>query len=229
MYNAGCRVNADIFFVLDMSNSIKRLEFEPVREFMRKFVTGMRIGPNATQIGAIAFGTEARVLFYLSTYSTSNDSVNAIENITFNSALQGTATADGICKLIKHGLTVEHGYRRNSATVFKIAIIMSDGKSNIKSTECGWNIRQAANKLHKLEPQVLVYAIGIGNNNNEDELIMIATDERHYAHITEFSSLPKLQESYADDICRRGKIAWYVTHSFMCEEEPRYSHVCTIQ
>ena len=47
---------------------------------------------------------------------------------------------------------------------------------------------------------------------------MIATDERYYANITDFSSLPEVQELMADDIYRRGSIAWHVTHSFICEE-----------
>ena len=138
MYNdAGCRVNADIFFVLDMSHSISPPDFELVREFMLRFVAGMQIGPNATQIGAIVFGTKAHVLFYLSTYSTTDHLVCAIENIRF---LRLQAQLMASCKLIRHGLTVEHGYGKNSATVLKIAIVMSDGKYNTNSKDCNWNI-----------------------------------------------------------------------------------------
>ena len=204
-YNAGCRVNADIFFVLDMSHSITLEDLELVRTFMLRFVTDMQIGPTATQIGTIVFGTEAHILFYLNTYSSSDDLVNATRNITFDTSLQATSTPDGLCKLIRHGLTEEHGYRRNSATVFKIAIVMSDGKSNVRSSECGWKIVQAARAVHNLNPQVLVYAIGIGDFNDVKELQLIATDESHYAYITEFNSLPEVQEFYEDDICRRGK------------------------
>ena len=190
-----------------MSNSISEEDFEGVRDFMSVFVNETTISPSATQVGAIVYGNEAHVVFNLNTYNSSEDVLNAISKIPFNSMRQGTDTADGLCKLARQGFTAENGSRNSSTTVYRIAILMSDGASNIRSKECDWDTMEAADAIHALIPGVLVYAIGVSDNINENEMRYIATDDSYYTHIQNFKidSLHETQEKIEDDMCWKGK------------------------
>lgn len=190
-----------------MSLSIDGNEFKRMLEFVSEFAKKMTIGPNDTQIGVITYGNVAHVEFNLAAHKTSGALENAIKNITLNNEGQGTNTPDGLCKLMKEFKNGE-GLRSSSATVYRFAIVLSDGLSNWWSKECDdWNTLQAAQAVHAITPPVLVYAIGVSREHiNERELKEIATDETFYTHIDEFNDeLLTAGESIADDICQKGK------------------------
>ena len=202
----GCKVNTDIFFVLDGSGSIGSDNFEQVRKFEERFVKKMVIGPQDNQVGTIVFGSVGRVVFYLNSYDTANDVLNAIQAMPYPGG--GTNIPDGLCKMVNYGFTKEHGARPTSAAVFRIAIVMTDGQSNRQSTECQWNTLQAAEAVHELNPPVLVYVIGVTANINEQELEAIATDRKDVSYLTSFNSaiLQEAQEAHLDEVCDRGII-----------------------
>lgn len=161
------------------------------------------IGPDNTQIGLITFGNTAEVKFDLAKYRNSTALLEAI-NGTQRRKYQGTNTADGLCKLMKE-FTEGNGVRSTSATVYRVAIVLSDGLSNGQSTDCGWNTSAAAKAVRDIIPSVLVYTIGISKTHiNERELMDIASDETHYTHIKDFHDLDTMEENIADDICWKG-------------------------
>lgn len=205
----GCNVKADIFFVLDMSGSINKDSFRGVRDFMTAFVNEITISPSAIQVGAIVYGNKAHVVFNLNTYNNRDDVLNAISNIPYNTSEQGTGTADALCKLAKQGFTAKNGSRNTSATVYRIAIVMSDGHANVDSSdECGgWDVLEAAAAIHALVPEILVYAIGVSNDVNEEEMRAIASDESYYTYIKNFNIdlLHEAQEKIEDDMCWKGR------------------------
>ena len=164
-------------------------------------MSALSIGLDDDRVGTITFGTHAHIEFNLSKYDNKSELITAIQNVRKTGG--GTHTADGLCKL-KQGLAEA----RHSDTVLRIAIVMSDGKSTIydKSNDCHWNTMEAAAGIHKLEPPVLVYAIGVSDSVDEDELNAIATNSDRVVHIDEFDKLNSLTDVYIDDICWRGKI-----------------------
>ena len=203
LYSAGCNVHADIFFVLDMSNSISEDEFNDTRDFVSKFVNGTTIGPNDTQVGVITYGNEAKIHIYLNNYTSSSDLLHAIDTIRYNSRRQGTSTADGLCKLVNELNREGNGARNTSATVYRFAVVVSDGRSNVDSKDCKWDTSEAAKAVHDLTPRVLVYTVGVSNEVNEKELEDIATDESYYAHISDFN-FDGVQEDISEDMCWKG-------------------------
>ena len=91
--------------------------------------------------------------------------------------------------------------------MYRVAIVLTDGKSNKNSWECGWNTLQAAKALHQLTPTILVYVIGITDNVNDTELKAIATSPKFVSHLKYFNgeSLKEAQESHTEEVCRRGE------------------------
>ena len=203
-------MNLDIFFVLDGSDSIGSTDFSQVRQFEHDFVEQLRVGPQDNQVGTIVFSTASEVVFYLNTYDNSNDVLNQILAIPYPGG--STNTADGLCKLVRYGFADGNGARPASGAVFRIAIVMTDGKSNQESSECQWNTLQAAEAVHKLDPPVLVYVIGVTDSVNVNELNAIASshasdpDSKFVTYIDSFDphDIQEVQESHADEVCKRG-------------------------
>lgn len=202
--NAGCKVNTDIFFVLDGSGSIGNSNFEQVRQFEREFVNNLIIGPKDNQVGTIVFSNVGSIAFHLNSYSNRSDVVGAIQIIPYPGG--STNTPDGLCQMVRHGFTEMNGARPTSAAVFRVAIVMTDGKSNEESSECQWNTLQAAEAVHALSPPVLVYVIGVTSNVNQQELEAIATSPDYITRLTSFNKdiLQEVQEEHIDEVCKTG-------------------------
>ena len=191
--------------MLDGSGSITSSNFDHVRTFEFDFVRNMEVGPNDNQIGTIMFSYTAQVVFYLNTYHNQSRMLNAIQNIDYPSG--GTNTPDGLCKLIQYGFTEQNGARPPSASVFRVAVVMTDGRSNQESQECHWNTLQAAEALHKLTPPVLVFVIGVTSSVNQQELEAIASSPKYVTYLESFDSsiLQEAQEEHIYAVCKTGR------------------------
>ena len=200
-------MNTDLFFVLDGSGSIGSSNFDQVRQFEYDFVNKMEIGPNDNQIGTIVFSGEAQMQFSLNTYQSKSDLLSAIQTIAYPGG--STNTPDGLCKLVRYGFIEQNGARPTSAAIFRVAIVMTDGRSNKDSQECGWNTIQAAEAVHNLKPSVLVYAIGVTSSVNDQELQAIASSTSDITYLDSFNEnlLQEAQEDHIDQVCKTGTIA----------------------
>ena len=199
-------MNTDLIFVLDESGSVGYSNFQQVKMFVYDFVNTISVGPNDNQIGVITYNSKARIIFLLNTYQNKSDTLLAIDNTTYESS-GGTNTADGICKLIRYGFNETNGARPTSGAVFRVAVIITDGKSNRESKECKRNTTlEAAEELHEQIPPILVFAIGVTNSVNDEELEAIATSSDYITHISSFSAsfLQETQEAQRYEICTRG-------------------------
>ena len=100
---------------------------------------------------------------------------------------------------------------RKSSTVYRLAILLSDGKSSPYQrrhipNNCSWeNITIAAEKVKGLEPPVFMYTIGV-DYENETELREIATTRESYTHIKNISGLADIRDSLMYEICWKGKL-----------------------
>ena len=203
--NAGCRVNSDIFFLLDGSGSIDHDSAQNMRSFVKMFVNSLAIGPNDNQVGMIIFGKNAKIVFNLDKYDNATDIVQAIDNYR-HPRPDYTNTADGLCKLIR-GFSEKNGARVASTSVFRFAIVLTDGKSNQDSSRCNnWTTSQAAHAVHSLDPPVLVYAIGVTGSDNMEELETIASSPNGAKQIDSLSLniLQDVGEEFIGKICTQG-------------------------
>ena len=170
------------------------------------FVDVLSIGPNDNQIGVILFSDTGRVYINLDSYSSKTGLLTAIQNIPYDGGQ--TNTPDGLCKLITQGFTESNGARLSSASVSRLAIVLTDGGSNENSPECG-NTLQAAQAVHSFEPSITVFAVGVTNEINFEELRVIATRPEYVETIDSFdtSDLQAVQAQQTYVLCNRGRYA----------------------
>ena len=194
-------MNVDIVFVLDISHSIGTNELGTVLDFEEKFVKNLTIGPDNIRVGTVLFGSDAHVEFNLSTHTTKQKLLCAIRDLAATTdkkrfRYQTTNTAKGLQKTRE----LFESDRRPSSTVLRVAVVLSDGKSNNYTTTA-----KEAENLRNLS--VLVYAIGVGSKVNDTEMKGIASVPNHYTHLKDFD--PKkfdfVRKNYTNDMCVIGK------------------------
>lgn len=198
----------DLVFVLDSSGSIEYYEpgaYNRVLEFTYNFTSNLQIGPKDSQVGVIIFSREAEVQFTLNQYTTKNEVLDAITRIPYLN--RGTNTPDAICRLVDEMFTEAGGARLNFPTVFQLAIVMTDGMSNVNPGPPCENVSAAAMRVHEMLPRLIVYVIGVTPNVNQQELLAIASDPSNIASLNSFDlrELQQSQEEFAYEVCARGR------------------------
>ena len=173
-----------------------------MKNFQLGFVKEMTIGKNDTQVGTIIFKDNAIIIFNLSDHNNTKDLIKTIEH-TYHDGIGFTNIQDALC-LLNSSFDEEKGGRRPDMAVFRIAIIMTDGKSNQDHNGCNWsNSGEAARKVHESLKPLELYVIGVGNETNETELQAIASPGC-YAHIDSFNHLEDIQRQLFHRMSHRG-------------------------
>lgn len=185
-------------FVIDSSYSIPNEDYTKMKDLVHDLVTQLSAG-EGNRIGMIIFGNQAHVYLPLVNLTVANRSeILARINAAPRHLPQYTNTADALCKLSTQSW-------RNDSNVLQVAIILTDGRSSIRhrSTECyGGDINYVASLLRRMHPQVLVFAIGVGESAyiDYDELSSIASRDYLVAEI-DFSGLDMMEAILQYQIC----------------------------
>ncbi len=190
----------DVTFVLDSSGSIGAGNYDKVRDYVHGFSDALDIGPEENQVGVIIFSEEPEIIFNLSRYHNKSELLNAIDMIPYRKG--ATNTGDALRLLINDSFTLEAGARLDDETIFRLAIVLTDGNSNR-----GEPVETAAAAVHAFEPAILVYVIAVGDSIGQEELEQIATAPEFIDHLDSFDAdqltAAQLDRSY--QICFTGK------------------------
>ena len=204
MNHTECRTSADVSFILDSSGSIGVDNYQTVKEFVYNFTEVLDIEPDRNRVSVTIFGNTGSVVFGFDQYNNKTALLEAIEGVPY--LRQWTNTADGLCKVMNNVLTNSSQLRLLS--VFKLVIVLTDGRSNRISSECG-NISQAAATFCRFaqDNSVLVHVVGVTNRVNMKELELIATSPEYITHLDSFDStdLDSTQQLQAYELCFTGK------------------------
>ncbi|NWU68358.1 ITA2 protein, partial [Pterocles burchelli] len=119
-----CSSVIDIVVVCDESNSI--YPWDAVQAFLKKFVQGLDIGLNKTQVGLIQYANDPRVVFNLNTYQTKDDVVKAMDR-TYQKGGDLTNTFKAIDNARQYAFSPESGGR---PTATKVMVVVTDGESH---------------------------------------------------------------------------------------------------
>ncbi|XP_049915868.1 von Willebrand factor A domain-containing protein 2 [Epinephelus moara] len=141
-----CSAAMDILFLMDGSYSVGKGSFERSKHYAIKLCQALDIGPDKVRVGLIQFGSTPRLEFALDSYTTKQELKKHMKKISY----RGGSTQTGLA--LKYVLRKGFPGGRNSSTVARIAILLSDGKSQ-------GNVVQAAAQLK--ETGVVVFAVGI--------------------------------------------------------------------
>jgi uncharacterized protein YegL len=196
-----------MIFLMDSSGSVGGRNFRRMKNFIRDFADRLDIGPNATQVGVILFNEAAWVGFHLSTFSEKAPLIAGINDLRYDRGY--TNTADALCLLLEEGFSEENGARLTAADVFSIAIVITDGVSNRNSSRCdNATTYDAAKAVHNSSHRILVFAIGITDGVNEQELLAIASKEEYVTYLEDFneSAFGTARDEQLYDLCTKSTI-----------------------
>ncbi len=191
--------------VLDASGSIGETNFDSVRRFALQYVDSLSIGPRDNQVGVITFSTAAQLLFGLCTHSNSSSLQQAVRNIPYTSTL--TNIPDALCQLIM-AFSGNSSGARLVPSVFRVAILMTDGQSNRMNNPCNFSsVSEAARAVRAVSPPVLVFAFGVGSGFDPQDVIDIASGPEFVSEAQSFgqSELDCVQTVQEEKICNTSK------------------------
>ncbi|OWF36148.1 Collagen alpha-5(VI) chain [Mizuhopecten yessoensis] len=180
---------ADIVFVLDSSESEKQVNFTKQVNFVYNFAKRFQIGPKNVQFSTVTFSSEIRNDFYLNTYHHRGDVLHAIQNLKYMGA--GTNTSLALKFVRQNSFLPVHGGRQNAS---HIVIVITDGQSADPTSTA----HEASSLKHAVDK---VFAIGIGDKLDTNELSAIASDHNPLT-VTNFDLLHTIQQSLENAACQ---------------------------
>lgn len=194
-------------FVIDASHSVACDDLMYVKNMIHNVTSLLVTEEGDNRIGIILVKTEAEVYLPLQDglLNTTNKEM-MLQNIRQIPCVryEYTNTADGLCKL------TNQSWRREDQTVLKMAIVISDGRSNYLSIDCNYGSTEyLARIIHKNYSDILVLAVGVGNNINHRELEMIASGDHLVTQLGQYSEVSSMEYTLRYQVCYTRMIIFY--------------------
>ena len=187
-----CDETLDVALIIDLSSSINTDEFADLKAFIIAIVEGLSVEPGGTRIGAVSFGTEAALEWQLDEFTTEEDVVDAVNDIT-KTILQRTNTQAALALARTDLFSGSPGDR---ADIPNVAIVFTDGVSNEMHNE---TIPEA--ELLQDGANATVISIGITNEVDPDEIEGIASNSGTFFLRPNFSDLTPIVNRVRAIVC----------------------------
>ncbi|KAI0232634.1 hypothetical protein LSAT2_017058, partial [Lamellibrachia satsuma] len=178
---------ADLIFVLDSSGSIGFMNWFVVKQFVIDVVKGLKVRDDQTRIGIVSYSTMVRTDITLGQYTETDDIVAATWGIEYMAGV--TNTAGGIDRMREMFLANKRDY------VTQIAILLTDGKSNLQSSDTIPNAQLAADAGFE------IFTIGVGADIDRTEIEGVATNPAFVYDVTDFRALSGVTNEIIDMTC----------------------------
>ncbi|XP_032423103.1 collagen alpha-3(VI) chain isoform X7 [Xiphophorus hellerii] len=170
----------DIVFLLDGSDGTRN-GFPAMRDFVEKVVEKLNVGENKDRVSVVQFSREAEVHFYLNTYNTKEDTVDAIRGLRHRGG-RPLNTGAALQYVRDNVFTTSSGSRHRQG-VKQMLILLTGGRSFD-------NVDAPASALK----QQGVFVIGIGTRTSDSRELQKLSYEPTYAlSVSEFTDLPSVQ------------------------------------
>lgn len=183
----------DIVFVLDASGSIDPSDFEIAKNFTAEVISRFDVGPDAVRVSLISYSSDVTYHFNFTDHTSTLSAKRAALAIPKISG--GTSTwlaLDAASNLFSNSSTRDG--------VAKVAVVATDGQSNLIRTNA------SAELLRKHD--VIVFAIGIGNGVNQEELYNIASKPKcmHMREPRSFTELMPMISDIKQESCKASAV-----------------------
>nr|CDJ97533.1 EGF and von Willebrand factor and SEA domain containing protein [Haemonchus contortus] len=175
-----CPVQAtDLVFLIDGSGSIGSYIFQTeVLRFLAEFTELFDIAPDKTRVSVVQYSDQIRHEFGLDDYKDSRSLHEAIKNIEYLTGL--TRTGAAIEHIATEAFSERRGARPLSDRVARVAIVITDGRSQD-------NVTTAANNARRQNIQL--FAVGVTNHVLQAELEEITGAKDRTFHVNAFEDL----------------------------------------
>ncbi|XP_048062039.1 collagen alpha-4(VI) chain-like [Megalobrama amblycephala] len=188
----GCKqtVKADIYFLVDESESISNAEFEDMKKFITEWLDVFEIGKDHVRIGVVKFASRATTVFRLDDYSTKAGVEKAVKDLVIRG--EGTRTDLGLREMIP---LFKEAVQTRGEKVRELLIVITDGES--RNTE--EPVEVPAKEL-RTEQNVTIYAIGV-KTASVPELELISGSPQRTFYVKNFDFLKDIKKNILTDIC----------------------------
>ncbi|XP_025756973.1 matrilin-3 isoform X6 [Oreochromis niloticus] len=194
--NAATRTNCrnrpiDLVFIIDSSRSVRPAEFEKAKEFLVDMVDSLAIGSDATRVGLVNYASTVQIEFLLNTYSDKSHVKQALARV--EPLASGTMTGMAIKTAMDKAFTMEAGARAGSASIAKVAIIVTDGRPQDKVEEVSASARAAG---------IEIYAVGVDRADVASLRLMASQPyDDHVFYVETYGVIEKLTSKFRETLC----------------------------
>lgn len=178
-------------FILDTSSSIGKENFEKIRKWVSNLVESFDVAPDKTRVAVVLYSDRPTTEFNLGRHKTLEEVKQAASNIRYLSG--NTNTGDAISYTTSNIFTVQNGARPVAKGIQRVAILLTDGRSQDYVLEPAKTAAKAS---------IRMFAVGIGEDLRE-ELEEIAAEPKnaHVFHLTDFNAIDKIRDRLRRRLC----------------------------
>uniref|UniRef100_A0A671T1D5 Collagen, type VI, alpha 4a n=1 Tax=Sinocyclocheilus anshuiensis TaxID=1608454 RepID=A0A671T1D5_9TELE len=182
---------ADVVFIVDESGSITRSNFDLVKRFLHRTISGLEVKSDSVRVGMILYNDRPSAEFYLDTFVIKSDILNYIKILPYRGGETSTGAA---LKFAKDNLFTKTRGSRKAVGVKQIAVVITDGKSQDDVTVPAAELRRSG---------VTVYALGVKNASMEELQKIGSYPERQFVfNVDSFQMLTSLEKSLRKSLCK---------------------------
>ncbi|XP_035019437.2 matrilin-2 isoform X1 [Hippoglossus stenolepis] len=198
----------DFVFVIDSSRSIRPNDYEKVKTFIINVIQFLTIGPDATRVGLLQYGSVVQPEFSLKNYTNKAEVEQAVRNMEHLAT--GTMTGLAIQYTMETAFTEEEGARPANLHIPRIAMIVTDGRPQDTVEEVAAQARQVG---------IQIFAIGVGRvDMNTLKAIGSEPHSEHVHLVANFSQIETLISVFQSKLCGVSEMCEVVDHQ--CQ------HIC---
>ncbi|XP_053142419.1 collagen alpha-1(XXI) chain [Hemicordylus capensis] len=184
---SSCRTApTDLVFILDGSYSVGPENFEIVKKWLVNITSNFDIGPKFIQVGVVQYSDYPVLEIPLGTYDSNENLVRQMESIQYLGG--NTRTGRAI------QFAIDHLFAKSSRFLTKIAVVLTDGKSQD-------DVKDAAAEARN--NKITLFAIGVGSETEEDELRAIANkpSTTYVFYVEDYIAISRIREVIKQKLC----------------------------
>ncbi|XP_041857305.1 collagen alpha-3(VI) chain isoform X2 [Melanotaenia boesemani] len=177
----------DVVFLLDGSDGTRN-GFPAIRDFVERVVEKLSVGENKDRVSVVQYSRESEVHFYLNTYKTREDIVDAVRGLRHRGG-RPLNTGAALQYVRDNVFTNSSGSRRLQG-VPQMLILLTGGRSFDNVDASAAALRQQG-----------IFVIGIGTRTADSrELQKLSYEPSYVLSVSEFTDLPSVQEQLSSAI-----------------------------
>eukprot|EP00063_Salmo_salar_P081945 XP_014056780.1 PREDICTED: matrilin-2-like isoform X3 [Salmo salar] len=207
----------DFVFIIDSSRSVRPSDYEKVKIFITNILAFLDVGPEATRVGLLQYGSVVQNEFSLNTYSRKADVERAVK--AMDHLASGTMTGLAIQYTMETAFTEPEGARPADMHIPRIAMIVTDGRPQDTVEEVAAQARQAG---------IQIFAIGVGRvDMNTLRAIGSEPHSEHVYLVANFSQIETLTSVFQSNLCGGTDLCSVMDHQcdHLCVSTPA-SYMC---
>ena len=187
----GCSRDLDVALILDLSGS-QEDEYQRNIMFARNIVYGLNMEFDRTRVSTIAYSTNIVDVFYLNQYQSKEAVINALNYYHKGGS---TNTQEALRVMRQDIFTFNRGDRSG---VRNVAILISDGESNVNK----FNTVREAEQARNAGIELFTVASGANIDLNEMNAVASDPDSEHVYRVQNINDVDRVSGLLLDRLCQ---------------------------